>query len=63
MNNSPCLFIYMQQTACNQDAVSYLQPNKIIRYNEWQTRLGNRHYSCDVNITKSIAKGYDCLYS
>ena len=59
MNNTPCLFIYMQQTACNQDAVSYLQLKKIIRYKEWQRRLRNRHYTCDVNITKCLTKGYD----
>ena len=49
----------MQQTACNQDGVSYLQPHKNIRYNEWQRRPRNRHYTCDVNITKALAKDYD----
>ena len=32
---------------------------QIIRYNEWQ----RRHYTCDVNITKTLAKGYDSPYT
>ena len=62
MNNTPGLFIYMQQTTCNQDDVSYLQSQKIIRYNKWQMRLRNRLYTCDVNITKDLEKGYDNPY-
>ena len=58
-----CLFIYMKQNACNQDPVFYLQPKKIIRYNELQKRLRNRHYTCDVNITKSLSKGYARPYT
>ena len=57
MNNTPCLFLYMQHTEYNKDVFCYLQSPK--RYNEWQRRLRNRHYICNVNITKTLVKGYD----
>ena len=28
-----------------------------------EERRGNRHYTCDVNITMSLAKGYDSPYT
>ena len=63
-NEKYSLFVYIYATNRLESRSWFISSSqKIIRYNEWQRRLRNRHYTGDFNLTETLMKGYNSSWT